>query len=159
LEGVLRQDSLLHVGDEEIALGIIPAVSECHLGQIIGSKGEELRQFGDLGGSDRRAWNLDHGSELVGEPYFLFSHHGGCNALQAGLNPFQLLDGPGEWNHNLRVHNDLAQGAIRRGFKDGAHLHFHDLGHDDAQADAAQTHHRVRFAHGTDRVQQFFTGR
>ena len=51
--------------------------------------------------------------------------------------------------------HDLAQGTVRGGLEDGAHLHLHDLGHDNAQAHAAQSHHRVRFAHGADGGQQF----
>ena len=44
LEGILGQDALRHVGDQEVALGVIAGVAEGHLGQVVGAEGEELGQ-------------------------------------------------------------------------------------------------------------------
>ena len=74
------------------------------------------------------------------------------------LDPFQFLDGAGQRDHHFRLHNNAAQRAIRSGFEDGANLHFHDLRHRDAQADATHTHHWVGFVHTFDGDQQFFLG-
>ena len=45
LEGILGQDAFFDVFHQEVALGIIAAVAEGHLGQVIGAEGEELGQF------------------------------------------------------------------------------------------------------------------
>ena len=40
--GILGQDALFDVLEQEVALGIVAAVAEGHLGQVVGAEGEEL---------------------------------------------------------------------------------------------------------------------
>ena len=48
LERVLREDPVLDVLEEEAALGVVAAVAERHLGQVVGAEAEELGVLGDL---------------------------------------------------------------------------------------------------------------
>ena len=47
LEGIFGKDSFLHVFGKKLAC-VIPAESESHLGQVVCTKGEEFRMFGNL---------------------------------------------------------------------------------------------------------------
>src|ERR1700735_2377186 len=63
-EGIALQDVLALVAAEETA-GIVARQAERGLGQIIGAEAEEFRTLGDLAGSQRRAWQLDHGADEI----------------------------------------------------------------------------------------------
>ena len=65
LERVDRQDAVLDVLQQEPALGVVPAVTERHLRQVVRPEAEERRVAGDLVGREGAAWHLDHGAELV----------------------------------------------------------------------------------------------
>ena len=86
--------------------------------------------------------------------HLLLFHDSLGNAHQAGLDPFQFLDGAGQRDHHFGLDHDAAQGAVGSSLEDGAHLHLDDLGHGDAQAHAAQTHHRVGFVQALDGFEQ-----
>ncbi len=108
LEWVLGQDPFGHVGDQEVAFGIIPAVAKGHLGQVIGTEGEELCQFCQFTGSDSRPWDFDHRPEFISKVYFLLFHDSLGNAHQARLDPFELLDCTCQRDHDLGMDHDLA---------------------------------------------------
>ena len=67
LERILGQDAFFHILDQEVAFGIITAVTKGHLGQVVGAEGEELGQLGNFTGGHSGARDFDHGAELVGE--------------------------------------------------------------------------------------------
>src|SRR5664280_3912513 len=65
LEGVVREDLVLDVLEEEPALSVVTAVAERHLGQVVCAKAEELGVLGDLVRDPAGPRDLDHGAELV----------------------------------------------------------------------------------------------
>ncbi len=77
------------------------------------------------------------------------------DALQLGLDHVELVDVAGQRDHHLRLDYDALERLVGRSLEDGPHLHLDDLRHDDAQADAAQTHHGVALVHAVDAPQQF----
>ena len=48
LEWILGENALFNIGDEEVAFGIVTAVTKGHLGQVVGTEGEELGITGDF---------------------------------------------------------------------------------------------------------------
>ncbi len=62
----------------------------------------------------------------------------------------------GERDHDLGMDVDAVALDADGGFEDGARLHLGDLGHDDAEAVAAQTEHRVGFVQRLDAVEHVF---
>ncbi len=67
LEGVEREDLLLDILEEEAALGVVTAVAERHLREVVGAEAEERGLRRDLVGRQGAARDLDHGAELVVE--------------------------------------------------------------------------------------------
>ena len=65
LEGILGQDPFLNVFDQEVPLGIVPAVAKSHLGKVIGAKREEFSHFADLYGGDTGTRDFDHRAKFV----------------------------------------------------------------------------------------------
>ena len=65
LERVEREDLVFDVLEQEAALGVVLAVAERHLRQVVRAETEEVRLAGDLVGGKRAAWHLDHRAELV----------------------------------------------------------------------------------------------
>ena len=65
LERVDRQDPVLDVLEQEAALGVVAAVAERHLGQVVRAEAEERGVLGDLVGRQGAARHLDHRAELV----------------------------------------------------------------------------------------------
>src|SRR5699024_963595 len=63
-EGIGLVDLCLVVSVQELA-GIIAGEAECHLGQVVGTEGEELRLLGNRVGRQSRARDLDHGTDVV----------------------------------------------------------------------------------------------
>ena len=145
LEWVLGKDACLHVGQQEAGLRVIAAVTEGHLGEVVGAEGEEFGDLRDLGRGQGRTRDLDHGSELVLELDALLRHDLLGDALQARLDDLELVYMANQRNHHLGLHSHALQGLIGRSLKDGSHLHLHDLGHDNAQTHAAHAHHGVTF--------------
>jgi len=58
----------------------------------------------------------------------------------------------GEGDHYFGVWIKTIKFGIAGSFKNRANLHLHDVGVNDAQADAAQAHHGVAFVHSLDNV-------
>ena len=156
LEGIGSEDALFLISDKEVAFGVITGIAVGHLGQVIGAEGEELSLRGNFASGDSGAWNFDHRAKFVFELDVLFAHHCGGNTFEARLNPLEFLDCACQRNHHFGLDHDSTQSAIGSGFHNRADLHFHDFGHDNAQADAAQTHHRVGFVHALDGFEQAF---
>ncbi len=61
-------------------------------------------------------------------------------------------------DHDLGVHFHAAARGGKRAFKDRTSLHLDNLREDDAQAAAAQAHHRVDLVHALNLMQQLFLG-
>ena len=60
---VAAEESLFEVGRHHPALDVVPAEPEGHLGQVVGTEGEEVRLLGDLAGQQRGPGCLDHGAD------------------------------------------------------------------------------------------------
>ena len=146
-KGVLRQDLLLDVLDQETLLGVVAGDAEGHLGQVVGAEGEELGHLGDLAGGQRGARDLDHRAELVVHLDALLGHHGLGLFLQGRLLDLQLVDDRGQRDHDLGMHVHAVLGAVTGRFEDRAHLHAGQRGEVDAQAHAAQAQHGVELVH------------
>ena len=70
LEWITFKHTLLDVFGKEDTR-IIAAVSECHLSEVVGSEGEEIRMFGDFVGCDCGKTGcviFDQGKEMVCRP-------------------------------------------------------------------------------------------
>ena len=127
LEGIHIEDALVEVGGQELA-GIVAGQAQGCLGQVVGSKREELGHLGHLVGGQGRSRQLDHGSNQVGQLQSLLREHGlgrGPNGLGLVVQLGHIAD---EGNH------DLGQGCLalflhdQAGrFHDGPGLHGGDL--------------------------------
>ena len=82
-------------------------------------------------------------------------HDLSSDPLQLGLDDIELVDVAGQGDHDLRLDRDALERLVSRGLEDRPHLHLDDLRHDDAEADAAHTHHGVALVHAVDRLEQF----
>ena len=103
LERVLSEDALVNVFSQEAAFGIVTGVTEGHLGQVVGTEGEELGNFGDLTGGHSGARDLDHGTEHVVNFDTLFGHDLFRDLFELRLDVFQFVDGAGQRDHDFRM--------------------------------------------------------
>ena len=147
MEGVFGQDAQLHVGHQELALGVIPGVSEGRLGQVVGTVAEELGVLGDLVGREGSPRQLDHGAELVVQVLAGFLLDFGRDLLKLVADHLQLVDVPDQRNHDLRPDIYTVLGQITRGAEDRPHLHGVDSGIEQPQPAATHTEHRVGLSH------------
>ena len=49
-KGILRQDLLLDVLEQELTFGVVAGISKGGLGQVVGAEAEELGTLGNLSG-------------------------------------------------------------------------------------------------------------
>ena len=64
VEGVNGEDLLFDVSGEE-ATDIVSGETEGHLGEVVGSEGEELSVFGNFIGGEGSPWDFDHSTYHV----------------------------------------------------------------------------------------------
>ena len=154
LEGVVRQDLVLDVLEKEPALGVVAAVAERHLGQVVGAEAEELGVLGDLVRDPAGPRDLDHRAELVVDLDAALGDDRGGLRLQKRLSGDELVHVPDERDHDLRprVLLGLLHGHGR--VEDGPRLDLHEVRDHQAQAAAAQAEHRVLLVHRLDRREQ-----
>ena len=143
LEGVAGQDLLLQVAADELALGVVAGEAEGGLGEVVGAEGEELGVLGDLARRERRAGDLDHGSELVVDldPLLLLDQLG--DRLELPLHRPQLVDMADQRDHDLGPGVNPLLLEVAGGLHDRPDLHPGDLRVEDREPDAAQPQHRV----------------
>ena len=123
--------------------GVVTAHAQTCLREIIGAEREKLRGLRDLVSGKRATRNFNHGSNhvlqlLLGRGHDFFGHA----VRELDLN-FKFLGETNKWNHDLWSNLDAFGLHLRRRLKDGAHLHFADLGIDSSQAATAETKHGV----------------
>ena len=114
LERIHRQDAFFDVFHQEVTFGIVTAVTKGHLGQVIGTKGEEFSYCGDFTGGDSSTWNFDHCAEFVRKFNAFFLHHFSCNSFKAGLDPFEFIDGARSAGSSLQVSHERHAWCNRR---------------------------------------------
>jgi hypothetical protein len=118
-EGVVRQDAVFHVVDEETGFGVVPGDAEGGLGQVVGAEGEKLGVFGDLVGGQGRPGKFDHGAELVGDLMPCSSMTFWASSSSTPRAGFQLVDVAGERNHDLGMDVDALPGHLAGRLEDG----------------------------------------
>src|SRR5262245_46072024 len=125
---------------------VVPAVAERELGEVVRPEREELGVVGDLLGDEGRPRDLDHRADDVrhGRPHLGEDPVGHPPGLLERL--LHLADGPGERDHDLRLHADALLGDGAGRLHDRPHLHPVDLRVRDAEPAAAVPEHRVRLA-------------
>ena len=134
----------LIVVNQELAR-IVTGEAVGHLGQVIGSEGEELRFFSDLIGQKSRARNLDHGPDMVGDIGISLRLHLLCGFHYHVLDELQLLFISDERNHDLGNNVEALLFLHLNGcLNDRSGLHPCDLRVGDGQAAASVAHHRVK---------------
>ena len=104
----------------------------------------------DVARPQGRAWRFDHDAQLVGEVGAPFIPHRRGDGVDAGLDQFHLAHGADQRDHDLGDDGIALAAGIDRGLEDRAGLHVVDLGHGDAQTNAAHAQHRVEFRQGLD---------
>src|SRR5262249_24236532 len=112
-----------------------------HLGQIVGTEGEELRCGGDLAGGEGGAGYLDHRADRDARRL----GDGGEDRLGFVAYRLQLPHRADERHHDLRAR--VRTGCRTRGVRLGerADLHGEQAGDDQPEAYPAQAQHRVLF--------------
>src|SRR5215471_19019528 len=143
-EGILLENLFLLINPKELA-DIVPGKPERQLREVVGAKREELSLGGDLIGSLRAAWNLDHRADQVLDLDAGLFHDIGGHTIDHRLLVAQLLHVSNQRDHDLR--NDLEPFLVQpaRGFDDGPRLHLSVFRIGDAETDAAVAEHRVEF--------------
>ena len=148
-EGVAFKDAGLVVVLEELAR-VVAREAVGHLREVVGAEGEELRLGGDGVGRQRRARDLDHRADLVGELGVPLGDDAvGCFG-HGLLDAFKLLHVADERDHNLRLGGNPLGGDVERRFDDRGGLHHGNLGVGDGQTAAAVAHHRVELVQRGD---------
>src|SRR5216110_2908619 len=144
LERIEGENPPFYEVQEELALGVVPAVPERRLREIVRPEGEELGMSGNRIGRECGPRKLNHGPELVSDRDALALH----DLLRLPLEGFPLdlefVHMARERDHDFRLHDDplLSQGAGR--LEDRPDLHLRDFGEGDAEAAAPEAQHRVR---------------
>ena len=150
-EGVVREDAVLEVVGEELALGVVAREPERGLGQVVGAEREEVGVARDLVSAHAGPRQLDHRSDQIRDVASLFG--GGSDRELA--QPAQLFRERHERVHDLDVGRParaLTHGE--GGADDGAHLHLVDLRPLQAESAAARPEHRVRLVQCLDPLPQ-----
>ena len=145
-EGVIRQDPLMLVFDEEAPLGVVPGDPEGHLGEIVSPEGEELRDLGDLVGGEGGPGDLDHRPEFISDLDPLFLHHPLGHLFQRHPLLPQFVDMADQGDHHLGEDLNPFLRYLTGSLKDRSDLHLHHLGHVDPQADPSEPQHRIGLA-------------
>src|SRR5690606_25007123 len=159
LEGVAGEDLPLDVLRQE-AGGIVAAVSEGELGEIVGAEAEEVGVGGDVAGGKRGAGDLDHGADLDVQRVLdvVVSADLVDDALDLVAKLLDLLLGPDQRDHDFRGGLDAVVLAVDHRLDDGAHLHAQDLGVADGEAAAAVAEHGVQLVELGDALAQLLRG-
>src|SRR5258708_22640058 len=69
LERVARQDLVLEVAHDEVALGVVAPIAERHVREVVGAEGEEFRDRRYLARREGLARYLAHAAELLPPPH------------------------------------------------------------------------------------------
>ena len=128
--------------------GIVPGETEGHLGQVVGTKAEEISFLRYIIRSQRGSRYLNHGTDLVIQEIALFLHNLFRGFHNNILHEQQFLALTSQRNHNfgndIVIHFFLDRNSR---FDNGAGLHTGNFRINDAEAAAAQAHHRIKFMH------------
>ncbi|MEY2725637.1 MAG: hypothetical protein RLZZ458_1504, partial [Planctomycetota bacterium] len=157
LERVCRDDVVFGVVTDE-GLVVVAADTEAGLGEVIGTKAEELGSLRNLGAGHGCSWHFDHGADHVVHLNALFSEYlFGSFADDGGLViHFGFVTG--ERNHDFGVTIDAGLFDGAGSFDDGASLHGGDFGIDDPEPTATMSEHRVGFLEFVDASVHLFFG-
>ena len=144
LERILLEDLSADVFREEYA-GVISAVAEGHLREVIGPEAEEVRDFGNITGGERRSGNFDHrpdgDRQLPGVLLLLLDH---CNGFEDQLTKnLKLATRADQRHHDLWHRLDALLEALDRCFCDRSGLHFRDLRIGDREPATTMPEHRI----------------
>ena len=151
LERIGLQDALVHIQGKKLA-GVVPAVTEGQLRQVVGTETEELGHNGEAVGDQGGARYLDHSADRILDPppQLAPRRHLGGDAIDHLLQIGQLANGSHEGDHYLRQSPNFPFADIRRRFDDSLRLHLVDLGEGDAEATAAVAEHGVELVQRVD---------
>ena len=156
LEGILGEDALLDVIDQETLLGVVTADAESGLGEIVGAEGEELGVLGDLISRQGCTGDFDHRAEFVIDFDALFRHDFFGHSFQGGSLHLEFVHMAGQRDHDFGMDIHAFFGDLTGGLHDGAHLHLGQFRHHDAQTHAAGAEHGIHFVNRFDLAQDRF---
>mmetsp|Transcript_14005 Transcript_14005/g.25017 ORF Transcript_14005/g.25017 Transcript_14005/m.25017 type:complete len:307 (-) Transcript_14005:2031-2951(-) len=143
LERVILINTFLHIFTKKLA-SIITRETTTHLGEIVGSKGEELGLSSDGIGNDSSAWHFNHGTNHVLHSAALFLHNSLSHSYGILLKDPELLHLTNQRDHNLRcLDRDASLLNLTSCLEDSTHLHIIDLRVGDTQAASTVTKHGV----------------
>src|SRR5947199_2454826 len=139
----------INVLEQELTLGIVAAIAEGRLCQVVRAEAEEVGNGGNLVSSECCTRHFDHRTKLV-----LDRTSFARNLLRDGLKLttyfLQLIDVSDERDHDLRMHFGAILRNLSGSFHNSACLHDVNFGEEQTKAETAQAEHGVHFAHGTN---------
>ena len=107
---------------------VVTREAESHLGEVVGTEREELRNLRDLVGHESGAGNLDHRAYEVGERLALLLKYLGCGSVDDVGLVLDFLQRSYERNHDFGLHIDAAGLDGESGLDNRAGLHLGDFG-------------------------------
>ena len=142
-KGIVVEDPGVGVERQELVFRILAREGVDGLGQIVGTEGEELGQFGQIAGAGTGPNRFDHGAELEGQGNAVMGFDLGADLVDAGAHALQFLYGDDLRDHDFRTDLNPRLEATGLGFQDGPQLHFVDFRIRDAETDATMAEQRV----------------
>ena len=123
LEWILDQNTFFDVAHKEAALGIITAIAKGHLGQVVGTEGEELGHFGHSPGPHTGPNDFEHTAELELDIDAMGQLDDFVDAFHVTLDTGQFLDSGNLGHHDFRVDLYPLLGALGSCFQNSLDLH------------------------------------
>ena len=158
-KGIVFIDLFIVVRAQEFTR-VVPGEAESHLGQIVGTEGEELRFPGDFVRSQGRPGDLDHGPDLVFQADSGFGDQSVRRRRHHVLDVFEFLHLAHQGDHDLR--HQVPVGVlfvdIDGGFDHRFRLHLSDLREGHRETAASVAHHGIELMQGGDDVPDLLNG-
>ena len=100
------QNARLQIIFDEFS-GVIPAVAESHLRQIIGAETEKISLFSNVFGTQTGPWNFDHGAHFIVEFYIALGQNPLSHTVNVLADQSEFFQGAHQGNHDFRMHLHL----------------------------------------------------
>ncbi len=108
--GALKLDAI-EIALQKLALGVVPAVTKGHLGEVIGAEAKKLSIFGNFVGGNTGPGYFDHGAKFISNFDTGFFHHTFGYGLKLPAGKFEFVYVTDKGDHDLG--QDLDALAIR----------------------------------------------
>src|SRR6056297_2263353 len=144
LERIGLKQSFIQILAKEFT-GIITAVAEGHLREVVCTEGEKLRLFCDLIGHQRSARYFDHGTHFILNLFAKFIKHLLGRSIDHKALAAKLLRGSDKRNHDFRDHLDTSVFQFNGSLENCAGLHLRNFWIGNSQAASPVTEHGVEF--------------